>query len=212
MGITLHISLGSRLGEPSIITGVFRKHKRVLVTHTKWTREVTFVVVQLPSCAWLFVTPWTAACQATLFFTISWSLLIFMSIELVMPSNHLILWSPLLILLSIFHSIRIFSSESALRIRWPKCCSFSFSISPSNEYSELISLRIDWFDCLTVQGTLKSLLQYHNLKASVIWPLAFLIVQLSHLYMTMGKIIAFIIQTFFCKVMSLLFNMLSKFA
>ena len=135
-----------------------------------------------------------------------------MSIELVMPSNHLILCSPLLILLSIFHSIRIFSSESALRIRWPKCCSFSFSISPSNEYSELISLRIDWFDRLTVQGTLKSLLQYHNLKASVIWPLAFLIVQLSHLYMTMGKIIAFIIQTFFCKVMSLLFNMLSKFA
>ena len=121
------------------------------------------VVVQSLSCVWLFVTPWTAACQASLSFTISWSLLKLMSIESVMPSNHLILCCPLVVLL-IFPSIRVFSNESALHIRWPKY--WSFSISPSGEYSGLISFRVDWSDLLAVQGTLKSLLQ-HNLKASL---------------------------------------------
>ena len=131
-----------------------------------------------------------------------------MSIESVMPSNHLILCHPLLLLPSIFPSIRVFSNESTLRIRWPKYCSFSFSISPSNEYSGLISFRMDWLDPLAVQGTLESLLQHHNSKASILWHSAFFIVQLSHPYMT-GKTIALTRWTFLCKVMSLLFNMLS---
>ena len=126
--------------------------------------SVSVIVVQSLSCVQLFVTPWTAACQAFWSFTISWSLLKLMSIELVMPSNYLILCHPLLLLPSIFPSIRVFSNESALRIRWPKYWSLSFSISPSNEYSGLISFRIDWFDLLAVQGTLKSLLQYHSSK------------------------------------------------
>ena len=134
----------------------------------------------------LFATPWTTARQASLSFTISWSLLKLMSIELVMPSNHLILCRPLLLLLSVFPSIRVFSSELALRIRWPKYWSFSFSISPCNEYSELISFRIDWFDLLTVQGTLKSLLQHHSSKALILQCLAFM-VQLLYPYMTAGK-------------------------
>jgi len=121
--------------------------------------------------------------------TNSWSLLKLMSIELVMPSNHLILCGPLLLLPSIFPSIRVFSSESILHIRWPKYQSFSFSISPSNEYSGLISFRIDWFDLLAVQGTLRSLLQCHSLKASILQHSAFFIVQLSHPYMTTGKTI-----------------------
>ena len=124
-----------------------------------------FVVVQSISCVQLFVTPWIAAHQASLSITISWNLLKLTSIESVMPSNHLILCCPLLHLPSVFPSIRGFSNESALHIRWPKYWSFSFSIRPSNEYSELISFRIDWFDFLTVQGTLKSLLQHHNSKA-----------------------------------------------
>ena len=119
--------------------------------------------------------------------TNSWSLLKLMSIESVMPSNHLILCSPLLLLPSIFPSIRVFSNESFLCIRWPKYWSFSFSISPSNEYSELISFRMDWFDLLAVQGTLKSLLQHHSSKVSIIWHTAFFMVQLSHPYMTIGK-------------------------
>ena len=127
------------------------------------------------------------------------------------PSNHLILCHPLLLPPSIFPSIRVFSNESALCIRWPKYWSFSFSISPSNEYSGLISFRIDWFDLLAVQQTLKCLLQHHNLKASILWCSAFFMVQLSHPYMTTGKIIAWTIQTFVSKVMSLLFNMLSRF-
>ena len=139
--------------------------------------------VQLLSCVWLFVTPWTAAHQASLSITNSWSLLRFVSIELVMPSNHLILCCPLL-LPSIFPSIRVFSIESVLHIRWPKYCSFSFGISPSNEYSGLISFRMDWLDLLAVQGTLKSLLQHHSSKASILWRSAFFIVQLSHPYMT----------------------------
>ena len=127
-----------------------------------------------------------------------------------MPSSHLILCRPLLLLPSIFPSIRVFSNESALRIRWPRYWSFSFSISPSNEYSGLISFRIDWFDLLAVQGTLKSLLQHHRSKASVLWHSAFFIVQLSHPYMTTGKTIALTRWTFVGTVMSLLFNMLSR--
>ena len=134
----------------------------------------------------LFATPWTAAHQASLSITNSESLLKLMSMSWWMPSNHLILCHPLL-LPSIFPSIRVFSKESVLRIRWPKYWSFSFSISPSNEYSGLISFRIDWFDLLTVQGTLKSLLQHHSLKVSILWRSAFFMVQHSHPYMTTGK-------------------------
>ena len=146
-----------------------------------------FLLFNLGSYVWLFATPWTVAHQASLSFTISWSLLILMSIKTVMPSNHLILCSPLLLLHSIFPSIRVFSSESALCIRWPEFWSFSFSISPSNEYSGLISFRIDWFVLLAAQGTLKSHLQHHSLKASILQCSAFFMVQLSHLYMTTRK-------------------------
>ena len=156
-------------------------------------------------------TPWTAACQAYLSFIISESLLKLMSIEMVMSSNHLILCYPLLLPPSFFPNIRVFSNESVLRIRWPKYWSFSFSISPSNEYSGLISFRIDWLNLLAVQGTLKSLHQHHSSKASIFQPPAFFIVQLSHPYMTTGKVIALTKQTFFSKVMSLLFNTLSRF-
>ena len=145
--------------------------------------------VQLLSCVWLFVIPWTAACQASLSITNSLSLLKLMSIKLVMPSNHLILCRPLLSP-SIFPSIRVFPKESVLRIRWPKYGSFSFSISLSNEYSGLISFRMDWLELLAVQGTLKSLLQHHSSKASIFQHLAFFIVQISHPYMTTGKTIA----------------------
>ena len=154
--------------------------------------------------------PWTAAHWASLSFTISWSLLKLMSLELVMLSNHLILCCPLLLSPSVFPSIRVFSSESALHLRWPKYWSFSFSISPSNEYSGLISYRIDWFDLLAVQGTHKSLLQHHSLKASILWHSVFFMVQLSHLYITTRKIKALTIQTFVDKVMSLIFNTLSR--
>ena len=132
------------------------------------------------------------------------------SIELVMPSNHLILCHPLLLLPSIFPTIRVFSNESALCVRWPKYWSFTFSISPSNEYSGLISFRIDWFDLLAFHGTLKSLLQHHGSKASILQHSAFFMIQLSHPYMTTGKIVALTRQTFAGKVMSLLFNMLSR--
>ena len=148
-------------------------------------------------------TPWTAACQASLFITNSWSLLKLMSIELVMPSNHLILCHPLLLLPSILPSIRVFSNESVLHIRWPMYWSFSFSISPSNEYSGLISFRIDWFDLLAVQRTFKSLLQHYSSKASILRCSAFFIVQLSYPYMTTEKTIALIRWTFVDKVMSL---------
>ena len=156
------------------------------------------VIVQLLSCVQLFGTPWTAAHQASQSITISWSLLKLMSIELVMPPNRLVLYCPLLLLPSIFPSIRLLSNELALRTRWPKY--WSFSISPSNEYSGLISFRMDWLDLLAVQGTPKSLLQYHSSKASILRPSAFLIVQLSHPYMTIGKTIALIMQTFVGKV------------
>ena len=153
--------------------------------------------------------PWTAAHQASLSFII-WSLLKLMSIESVMPSNYLILCHPFLLSSSVFPSIRVFSSESVLHIRWPKYWSFSFSISPSNEYSGLISYRMDWLDLPAVQGTLKSLLQHHSSKASILWRSAFFIVQLSHPYMTHGKTIALTRRTFVGKVISLLFSMLSR--
>ena len=164
------------------------------------------------SHVWLFATPWTAAHQASLSITNSQSLPKLMSIELMMPFNHLILCLPLLLLLSIFPSIRVFSNELALRIRWPKYWSFSFNISPSNEHSGLISFMVDWLDLLAVQGTLKSLLQHHSSKTSVLQHSAFFIVQLSHLYMTTRKTIALTRWTFVGKVMSLLFNMLSRLA
>ena len=138
--------------------------------------------VQSLSHVRLFVTPWIAAHQASLSITNSQSLLKLMSVELVIPSNHLILCRPLLLLPSIFASIRVFSNESAVHIRWPKYWSFSFSISPSNEYSGLISFRMGWLDLLTVQGTFKSLLQHHSSKASILWCSGFFVVQLSHDY------------------------------
>ena len=168
-----------------------------------------FLSVQLFSCVQLFVTPWIAAHQASLSITNSQSLLALMPIESVMPSNHLILYHPLLLLPSIFASIRVFSNGSVLPIRWPKYWSFSFSISPSNEYSVLISFRIDGLDLLAVQGTLKSLLQHHSSKASILRCSAIFMVQLSHPFMTTGKTIALTRWTFVRKVMSLLFNMLS---
>ena len=169
-----------------------------------------FQSVQLLSHVPFFATPWIAACKASLSITNSQSLPKLMSIELVMPSNHLILCHPLLLLPSIFPSIRVFSNESALCIRWPKYWSFNFNISSSNEHPGLISFRMDWLDLFAVKGTLKSLLQHHSLKASILWCSAFLIVQLSHPYMTIGKIIALARRTFVDKVMSLLFNMLSR--
>ena len=140
--------------------------------------------------------PMDCSTQASLFFTISWSLLNLMSIESVMPSNRLILCRPLLLLPLIFHSIRVFSEKSVIRIRWPKYWSFSFSISPSNEYPGLISFRMDWLDLLAVQGTLKSLLQHHSSKALILQCSAFFTVQLSHPYMTTGKTIALTRRTF----------------
>ena len=163
---------------------------------------VSLSSVQLLSHVRLFVTPWTAACQAFLFIINSQSLLKLMSIESVIPSNHLILCCPLLLLPSVFPSIRVFSNESVLHIRWPKYWSFSFSISPSNEYSGLSSFTIDWWDLLAVQTTLKSLLQHHSSKASVLWCSAFFMVQLSLPYMNNVKVIALTIWTFVVKVMS----------
>ena len=170
-------------------------HKKGLLYSTR-NYSVQFGHVQL------FATPWTVACQASLSITNSCNLLRLMSIEKVMPSNHLIC-RPLLLPPSIFLSIRVFSDKSVLRIRWPKYWSFSFSISPSSEYSGLISFRTDWLDLLAVQGTLKSHLQHHSSKASILWHSAFFIVQLSHPYMTIGKTIALTRQTFVGKVTSL---------
>ena len=155
-----------------------------------WICIISISSVQSLSHVQLFVTPWTTARQASLSITNFQSPPKPMSIELVIPSNHLILCHPLLLLPSIFPSIRVFSNESALRIRWPKYWIFSFSISPSNEYSGLISFRMDWLDLLAVQGTRKSLLQHHSSKASILRCSAFFIVQLSHPYMTTGKTIA----------------------
>ena len=166
------------------------------------------VVVQSLSHVLFLATPRTEARQASLSITISWSLLKRMSIEWMMPSNHLVLCCPLLLLPSIFPSIRVFSNQSALCMRWPKYS--SFSLSPSIEYLGLISFRMDWLDLLAVQGILKSLLQHHSSKASILWHSAFIIIQLSCTYMTTGKTISLTRQTFVGKVMSLLFNMLSR--
>ena len=177
---------------------------------TQAYQSVQFSSVQSFSHVWLFATTWTSARQASLSITSSQSLLKLMSIELVIPSNQLNFCHPLLLLLSIFPSIRVFSSESALPIRWPKYWSFSFNISPTNEHPGLISFRMDWLDLPAVQGTLKNLLQHHSSKASVLPCSAFFIVQLSHPYMTTGKTIVLNRWTFVGKVMSLLFNMLSR--
>ena len=171
--------------------------------------SVQFNSVQLLSRVRLFSTSWTVAHQASLSITNSQNLLKLVSIESMMPSNHLILCHPLLLLPSILPSIRVFSNESVIGIRWPKYWSFNFNISPSNEYSGLISFRIDWLDLLAVQGTLKSLLQHRSSKVSILQHSAFFMVQLSHPYVTTGKTIALIRRTFVGKVMSLLFNMLS---
>ena len=166
--------------------------------------------VQWLSHVQLFPTPWITARQASLSITNSWNSPKLMSIESVMPSNHLILCRPLLLLSSIFLSIRVFSNESDLRMRWPKYWSFSFNISPSNEQPGLISFRMDWLDLLAVQGTLKSLLQHHSSKASILQCSAFFIVQLSYPYMTTGKIVALTRRTLVDKLMSLLSKMLSR--
>ena len=171
-------------------------------------KNINIVVVQSLSHVHLFATPWTEACQASLSSTISLSFLKLMPIESVKPSNHLILCRPIFLLPSIFSNIRIFSSELALRIRWPTY--WSFGINPSSEYSGLISFRIDWFDLLAVQGTLKSLLQHHSSKASILQCLAFFMVQLSHPHMTTGRNIALTVWTFVSKLMSLLFKTLSR--
>ena len=168
------------------------------------------MVVWLLSRVLLFATPWTAACQPSLSFTVSQSLLKFLSTELVILSKHLILCHPLLLLPSVFPRIRVFSNEWALRIRWPKDWSLSFSISPSNEYWGLILFRIDWFDLLPAQVTVKSLLQHRSSTASILQHSARFMVQLSHSYMTTGKTIALTRQTFVDRVMPLLFNMLSR--
>ena len=172
------------------------KFPNTLETQVKKSGGLEDFVVQSLGHVWLFATPWTSACQASLPLIISQSLLKLMSTESVMPSNHLILCCPLLLLPSIFPSIRVFCSESALRIRWPKYWSFSFSISPSSEYSGLLSFRMDWLALLAVQETLKSLLQHHSSKASVLQHSAFCIVQLSCPYMTTGKTIALTRLTF----------------
>ena len=182
---------------------------------SRWTEPIRYKLVQFSSVqplshVWLFVTPWTTARQASLSITDSRSLPKLMSVESVMPSNHLILCCPLLLLPSISPNIRVFSNESALHIRWPKYWSFSFNISPSSEHPGLISFRKDWLDLLAVQGTFKSLLQHHSSKASILQCSAFFTVQLSHPYMTTGKTIALTRWTFVGKVMSLFFNMLSS--
>ena len=186
------------------------KNESVEWLFNPYTITIQFSSVQPLSHVRLFATPWIAALQASLSITNSRSSLRLMSIESVMPSSHLILCHPLLLLPPIPPSIRVFSNESTLCMRWPKYWSFSFSVSPSKEHPGLIPFRMDWLDLLAVQGTLKSLLQHHSSKASVLRRSAFFTVQLSHPYMTTGKNIALTRQTFVGKVMSLLLNMLSK--
>ena len=185
--------------------GVWNRHYTLL-----YSKIDQFSSVQSPSHVQLLATPWTTARQASLSITNSWSPPKPMSIESVMPFNHLILCHPLHFLLSFFPSITVFSNESVLCIRWPEYWSFSFNISPSNEHPGMICFRMDWLDLLAVQGTLKSHPQYHSSKASILQHSAFFIVQLSHPYMTTGKTIALIGQTFVDKVISLLFNMLCR--
>ena len=181
---------------------------------SKWSKEQNarfqFSSVQSLSCVWLFATSWIAAHQASLSITNSQSSLRLTPIESMMPSSHLILCQPLLLLPPIPLNIKVFSNESTLHMRWPKYWSFSFSIIPSKEIPELISFRMDWLDLLAVQGTLKSLLQHHSSKASILRCLAFFTVQVSHTYMTIGKTIALTRRTLVGKVMSLLLNMLPR--
>ena len=220
-----HLTSHSRVsGSRGVITPLWlpRAWRSSLYSSVYWATELkkadtvltaphVIAIIRSLYPVWLFATPWMAARQASLSFTISQSLLKLMSIESVIPSNHLILCLPLLLLPSIIPSITDFSNDSALHIRWPKYWSFIFSISPSNEYPGLISFRMDWFDLLAVQGTLKNLLQHHGSKASILWCSAFFMVQLSHLYMTTRKTIALTRWTFVGKVISLLFNTLSRF-
>ena len=185
---------------------IIRKLSLTLLPNS-YLKSVQFSSIQSLSHVRLFATPWMVAHRASLSITNSWSLLKLMSIESVMPSSHLILCCPLLLLPPILPSIRVFSIESTLLMRWPKYWSFSFSISPSKEHPGLISFRMDLLDVLAVQGTFKSLLQHHNSKASILWCSAFWdIVQISHPYMTTGKNIALTRRTFVDKVMSLLFR------
>ena len=186
---------GFHLGNPYHVTGLGSVSPR----HCSLTSQFPFSSFQSLSHVRLFSTPWTAACQASLSVTNSQSLLKLMSLDSVMSSNHLILCHPFLLLPSIFPSIRVFSNESVLHIRWPKDWSFSFSINPSNEYSGLISLGIDWFDLLAVQGILRSLFQHHSSKASILWCSTFFMVQLSHPYTTPGKTMSLTIGTFVTK-------------
>ena len=181
-----------------------QSHRQRTLQATVQSSSVQFSSFQSLSCVWLFATPWTAARQASLSITSSQNLLKLTSIESVMPSSHLILCRPLLLLPPVFPSISVFSNESVLRIRWPKYWSFSFSICPSNEYSGLIFFRMDRLDLLAVQATLKSLLQHHSSKAWILRHLAFFIVQLSHPSMTTGKTIALTRWTFVGKVKSAL--------
>ena len=197
--VCICICLGKRLAE----------NRTTCINSYEWLL-LSFSSVQSLSHVRLFATPWIAARQAFLSITISWSSLKLTSIELVMPSSHLILCRPLFLLPPIPPSIRVFYNESTLRMRWPKFWSFTFSIIPSKEHPGLISFWMDWLDLLAVPGTLKSLLQYHSSKASILQRSAFFTVQLSHPYMTTGKTIALTRQTFVSKVMSLLFNMLSR--
>ena len=190
--------------------GIISANNFLISSLVEISTTIMFSSVQSLSHVQLFATPGTAACQASLSITHSQNPSKPICIELVMPSNHLILCHPLLLLPSIFPSIRVFSKESALCIRWSKYWIFSFNMSPSNEHPGLISFRMGWLYLLAVQGTFKSLLQHHSSKTSILWCSAFFIVQLSHLYLTTGKTIALTRQTFVDKVMSLLFNMLSR--
>ena len=204
------------MGSLSLLQGIFLTqesnqgllHCRQILYQLSYQGSPTWSISSVQSLTGvrLFTTPWSAARQTSLSIINSWSLLKLMSTESLMPSNHLILCYPLLLLPSIFPSIRVFSDESALCIRWSKYWSFSFNISPSNEPSWLISFRMDWLDLLVVQGTLKSLFQHHSSKASILQCSAFFILQLSHPYVTIGKTIALIRWTFVGKVMSLFFK------
>ena len=207
-GRQTHYSLRHFQCELQMIIGPSLSGMKITVATIR--HRYQFSSVQALSRVRLFVTPWTTACQASLSITNSSSLPKLMSIESVMPSNHLFLWRPLFLLPSIFPSIRVFSTESALCIRWPKYWNFSFNISPSNEHPGLISYRMDWLDLLAGKGTLKSLLQHHSSKTSILRCSALFRVQLSHPYMTTRKTIPLTRWTFADKVMSLFSNMLSR--
>ena len=198
------------LMDTEFLFGLMTRKWIMVMVAQHWIHFSSVQSIQSLSRVRLFATPWIAACQASVSITNSRSSLRLTSIESVMPSGYFILCHPLFLLHPIPPSIGVFSSESTLRIRWPKYWSFSLSISPSNEHPGLISFRMDWLDLLAVQGTLRSLLQHHSSKASILWCSAFFTVQLSHPYMTTGKTIALTRRTFVGKIMSLLFNMLSR--